>query len=46
MMGIYFDNAATTKRKPQCVIDAVIAAMNQMGNSGRGAHNDSLDLHA
>ena len=43
MMGIYFDNAATTKRKPQSVIDAVIAAMNQMGNSGRGAHNDSLD---
>ena len=42
-MGIYLDNAATTKQKPQCVIDAVAAAMNSMGNSGRGAHNDSLD---
>lgn len=42
-MGIYLDNAATTKQKPQCVIDAVIAAMNSMGNSGRGAHDDSLD---
>lgn len=42
-MAIYLDNAATTKQKPQCVIDAVAAAMNSMGNSGRGAHNDSLD---
>ena len=42
-MAIYLDNAATTKQKPQCVIDAVVAAMNSMGNSGRGAHNDSLD---
>ena len=42
-MGIYLDNAATTKQKPQCVIDAVVAAMNNMGNSGRGAHDDSLD---
>lgn len=42
-MGIYLDNAATTKQKPQCVIDAVVAAMNSMGNSGRGAHDDSLD---
>lgn len=42
-MGIYFDNAATTKQKPSCVIEAVVSAMNSMGNSGRGAHNDSLD---
>lgn len=42
-MGIYLDNAATTKQKPQCVIDAVVTAMNSMGNSGRGAHDDSLD---
>ena len=42
-MGIYLDNAATTKQKPQCVINAVLAAMNSMGNSGRGAHDDSLD---
>lgn len=40
---IYFDNAATTKVKPQCVIDAVVYAMQTMGNSGRGAHDASLD---
>ncbi len=42
-MGIYLDNAATTKQKPLCVIEAVVKAMNSMGNSGRGAHDDSLD---
>lgn len=42
-MEIYLDNAATTKRKPDCVIEAVVAAMGQMGNSGRGAHEASLD---
>ena len=42
-MNIYMDNAATTMHKPACVTDAVIAAMNQMGNSGRGAHAESLD---
>ena len=39
---IYLDNAATTLRKPQCVIDAVVAAMTSMGNAGRGAHGSSL----
>ena len=39
---IYLDNAATTLRKPQCVIDAVVAAMGSMGNAGRGAHGSSL----
>ena len=39
---IYLDNAATTQRKPQCVIDAVVEAMNTMGNSGRGAHGTAL----
>ena len=39
---IYLDNAATTLVKPQCVIDAVVRAMNSMGNAGRGAHNNSL----
>ncbi len=34
---IYLDNAATTMRKPQQVIDAVVAAMTSCGNSGRGA---------
>ena len=39
---IYLDNAATTLRKPQCVIDAVVNAMNSMGNAARGAHSSSL----
>ncbi len=34
---IYLDNAATTMRKPQQVIDAVVAAMGSLGNAGRGA---------
>lgn len=42
-MGIYMDNAATTMQKPDCVIDAVVQAMKHMGNSGRGAHEASLD---
>lgn len=40
---IYMDNAATTMHKPECVIDAVAAAMHSMGNAGRGAHAASLD---
>ena len=39
---IYLDNAATTLQKPQCVVDAVITAMNSMGNPGRGAHSGAL----
>ena len=40
---IYLDNAATTQHKPPQVAEAVIAAMNSMGNAGRGAHAASLD---
>ena len=39
---IYLDNAATTLHKPACMIEAVVAAMQSMGNSGRSTHNDSL----
>lgn len=39
---IYMDNAATTMRKPEVVIEAVVNAMNSMGNAGRGAHAASL----
>lgn len=42
-MGIYLDNAATTMQKPDCVIEAVANAMRNMGNSGRGAYEASLD---
>ena len=40
---IYFDNAATTMKKPDCVIEAVAQAMKTFGNSGRSAHNNALD---
>lgn len=40
---IYMDNAATTMKKPQQVIDAVVSAMTTMGNAGRGANTASLD---
>ena len=40
---IYLDNAATTRIKPQQVIDAVVTAMSTMGNAARGAHGSSLD---
>ena len=39
---IYFDNAATTLRKPDCVIHAVAQAMQSFGNSGRGVHGGAL----
>ena len=39
---IYFDNAATTLRKPDCVIQAVVQAMQSFGNSGRGGHSGAL----
>lgn len=39
---IYFDNAATTMRKPDCVVQAVTEAMCSLGNSGRGVHNSAL----
>lgn len=39
---IYLDNAATTIRKPQAVIDAVASAMCSMGNAGRGVNDASL----
>ncbi len=39
---IYLDNAATTQRKPQRVIDAMVEALNSMGNGGRGAHSTAL----
>lgn len=35
---IYLDNAATTLKKPQEVIDAVVLALQSLGNSSRGTH--------
>ena len=39
---IYFDNAATTMRKPDCVVQAVTEAMCSLGNSSRGVHSGAL----
>ena len=39
---IYFDNAATTLRKPDCVVQAVTEALCSLGNSGRGVHIGAL----
>ena len=40
---IYLANAATTLHKPQQVIDAVVHAMQSMGNCARGTHEEALD---
>lgn len=39
---IYFDNAATTMQKPECVKTAVANAISSFGNDGRGVHDASL----
>ena len=39
---IYLDQAATSFPKPQEVADAMLVALQSMGNSGRGAHEMSL----
>ncbi len=43
MTMIYFDNAATTLKKPEEVIHAVTDALQNMGNAGRGVHDAALD---
>ena len=39
---IYLDNAATTLRKPPQVGEAIVNALNSLGNSARGVHEGSL----
>lgn len=39
---IYLDNAATTLQKPACVAQAVVQAMQTLGNCARGAYGASL----
>ncbi len=39
---IYLDNAATTRPKPREVVQAVVDAMQNFGNSGRGTHDEAL----
>ena len=40
---IYLDNAATTMRKPPQVGEAVLHALQTLGNSSRGVHEGALD---
>ena len=40
---IYLDNAATTMKKPPQVAEAMVAALNTLGNSARGAYRGALD---
>lgn len=40
---IYLDNAATTQKKPDCVVDAVVHALCSIGNCGRGAGTEALN---
>ena len=40
---IYLDNAATSLKKPPCVKEAVLSALESFGNSGRSAHRGALD---
>lgn len=39
---IYFDNAATTLQKPPTVAEAMLQALQSLGNAGRGAHEPTL----
>ena len=40
---IYFDNAATTLRKPDCVVEAITSALCNMGNPGRSIHDGAMN---
>ncbi len=40
---IYLDNAATTLKKPPQVAEAVLNALQTLGNSSRGTHEGALD---
>lgn len=39
---IYFDNAATTLQKPPAIAEAMLQALQSLGNAGRGAHEPTL----
>lgn len=43
---IYFDNAATTIGKPECVLRAMHTALDKFGNPGRSGHDLSLNAAA
>lgn len=39
---IYFDNAATSQKKPACVVEAVTSALCNIGNPGRSIHDGAM----
>ena len=39
---IYFDNAATTRFKPKCVIKAFTSELSNSANGGRSGHKDAV----
>lgn len=40
---IYLDNAATSRFKPKCVLDALIFDVTHSANSGRAGHDEAID---
>ena len=40
---IYLDNAATTIKKPDCVIKAIIGALESCGSYSRGVNSASIN---
>ena len=40
---IYLDNASTSLKKPPAVSQAILSAIQTLGNTARGAHGYSLD---
>ena len=39
---IYFDNAATSRYKPKCVVKAIKDSLKHSANPGRGSHDDAI----
>ncbi len=40
---IYLDNAATSRFKPKCALDALLFDVSHSANSGRGSHDEAVD---
>ena len=40
---IYFDNAATTRQKPDAVVRAITESLCSLGNAGRSIHQGAMD---
>ena len=41
---IYFDNSATSRYTPKCMIDSMCEALSSSSNPGRSAHSDAIEL--